>query len=108
MERALLLREIAALRQSRDAALDSARASHLLQKLTGIRMEDLQITAPQTLAQVTRQLKAGLERERWRGMARHRLYDLNRHIELKKVLDAVLLVSSKQNGAEAPLPVHGS
>ncbi len=104
MERALLLREIAALRHSRDAAVDAARTCLLLHRLTGLRMEDLPVMAPQTLARVMRQLKAGLERERWRGMARHRLYDLNRHMELKKVLDAVLLVSSKKNGAEAPLP----
>lgn len=103
MERALLLREITALRHSRDAAIESARTSIVLHRLTGLSMAELQMAAPLVCARIVRQLKAGLERERWRGMARHRLYDLNRHIELKRVFDAVSLISSKKNGAEAPL-----
>lgn len=97
-----LLREVAAFRSARQRDdLDSANCACL--HLIGVKGRlDLEGRGVLELAQFAKGLRQQLVRERLRGMARHRCYDLNRHIALKRALDAVLLASEKQNGAGAP------
>lgn len=102
MNRAVLLREVANLRHRKEAGIEAMRISACAQKVTGHKMEDLTGATPFALAQVIRILKRGLARERWRGLARHRLYDLNRHIDLKKALDMARSLLATKNGTEAP------
>lgn len=96
------MREVAHLRRTSDARIETTRVSACLYKVTGRRMEDLAGATPTALAQVIRNLQAGLARERWRGLSRHRLYDLNRHMDLKKALDMAKLLLATKNGTEAP------
>ena len=102
MERAILMREVAAFRRSRDADHQSSRLAACLNGAGIASLADLSSAAPGELARAAKLLKRKIDRERIRGMARHRLYDLNRHISLKRALDAVLVLRQKQNGAEAP------
>jgi hypothetical protein len=54
------------------------------------------------LAQFARRLRLGIAKERRRGLLRHHRYDLNRHIALKRALDAVAAQAEIKDGAGAP------
>jgi hypothetical protein len=102
MDRSILLREVAAFRRNRDQEINDLRRSALLQRFGASGMGELAHAAPARLAQLVRTIRQSIARERMRGIARHRLYDLNRHIALKELLDALLALPQIQNGAEAP------
>jgi hypothetical protein len=102
MNRHILLRETAAFRQSRMLEAENARINACLQLAGAPALEALSGAGPVKLAQYARRLKLGIAKERRRGVARHHRYDLNRHIALKRALDAVTRQAQTQNGAAAP------
>lgn len=89
MNKSVLMREIAVFRKSREVANKEAKIGGCLTRLTFSGTGDLTRSTFTELAEMQRNLKRSLARERIRGVARHQLYNLNRHIDLKRALDAV-------------------
>ncbi len=102
MNRHILLRETAAFRQSRMLDGEKVRINSCLQMAGAPSLDSLGGAGPVTLAQCERRLRLGIAKERRRGLLRHHRYDLNRHIALKRALDAVKGAAQTKNGAEAP------
>ena len=99
MNRHILLRETAAFRQNRALEIENARINACLRLAGAPELEALGGAGPVKLAQYARRLKLGIAKERRRGVLRHHRYDLNRHIAMKRALDAVREQAQKQNGA---------
>jgi hypothetical protein len=102
MDKSILLREIAAFRRSRDREMEDVRRAALLQRFGLPGMDALMQLSPARLAQAVKTIRQSIAKERMRGIARHILYDLNRHIALKELLDELVVLPQIQNGAEAP------
>jgi hypothetical protein len=102
MNKHILLRETAAFRQNRMQETETARINICLELAGAPRLEALGGSGPVKLAQAARRLRLGIAKERRRGLLRHHRYDLNRHIAMKRALDAVTGIAQTKNGAEAP------
>jgi hypothetical protein len=102
MDHVSLLREAASFRKSRDAFTDAAKIDLCMSLAGAGAWKDLKQAAPAARDKAARLIRRAIDRERMRGLARHRLYSLDRHISLKRALDAVLSLAQTQNGAEAP------
>lgn len=102
MHQSTLLREVAAFRKARSDDLEVSGVTACLLRCGVGDPKRLETATPLELSNLAKHLRLELSRERLRGMARHRRYDLNRHIALKRTLDRVLLRAQNQNGAGAP------
>lgn len=102
MQHTYLLREAANFRKARAEWTDTATIDLCVTLAGAGAWKDLKQAAPAVLEKAARHIRRAIDRERMRGLARHRLYSLDRHISLKRALDAVLSLSQMQNGAEAP------
>jgi hypothetical protein len=102
MNRHILLRETAAFRQNRMQEAEKVRINSCLQLAGAPELAALGAAGPVKLAQYARRLRLGIAKERRRGLLRHHRYDLNRHIALKRALDAVTDMAQTKNGAAAP------
>ena len=100
MNSSILLREVAAFRKVRHDEIENQKIAASLH-LCGIAdLKGLEGLMPVELARLAKNLRLDLSRERLRGMARHRRYDLNRHIALKRLLDTVV-ARMEQSGGRA-------
>ena len=102
MNRHILLRETAAFRQNRAQETERARINACLKLAGAPALDALGAADPLKLAQYARRLRLGIAKERRRGLLRHHRYDLNRHIAMKRALDAVTGAAQMKNGAAAP------
>ena len=102
MNPTLLLREAAAFQAAKLARAGQAQITAARVLCRGVAPGAPGTASIKELEISARRLRHAMRRERLRGVARHRLYDLNRHIALKKTLDGVLSEIARKNGAGAP------